>query len=329
MDRGSNLLFANQPVRIVEEVDRALELQRAAGTKYALSHTQMIGLFGWFATGRFDRLADDQLAGFERLAHQVGHFGQLGFVEYFKAARRFAQGDIGVSTLLRRAIDFNEQQGGAVATEPMATLGLLELWQGREGESAQTFEQLPLGKVLPVWRGWAVSHQLLTMAYGGSRDTLSVIDEHRSWLPTAGELNRGGTWLLMLAMVEALAMLGERRRAFELYPLVQELLTTGTVLTFGAGLGLVEKTAGIAAAAGERWSDAEAHFERARQHADDIPHRIDQADVPRWRAWMLLDRNGPGDRDQARELLDHAHGIYDEIGMPIHVKIARELLDRD
>jgi len=115
-------------------------------------------------------------------------------------------------------------------------------------------------------------------------------------------------------MVEALAMLGDRRRAAELYPLVRELLQTGTVITWGSGLGLVDKTAGIAAAASGRWSDAEAHFERARQQAKKIPHRIDQADVPRWRAFMLLDRDGPGDRDRARELLGYARGIYDEIG---------------
>ena len=136
--------------------------------------------------------------------------------------------------------------------------------------------------------------------------------------PIAGEPNRGGSWLLLPAMVEALAVLGDRRAAFELYPLLPELLQTGTVITYGAG---------IAAAAGGRWSDAEVHFERARQQADEIPHRIDQADVPRWWAWMLLERDGPGDHDEARELLGHARGIYDEIGTPIHVKIANELME--
>ena len=43
---------------------------------------------------------------------------------------------------------------------------------------------------------------------------------------------------------------------------------------------------------------------------------------------MLLDRDGPGDRDQARELLGHARAMYDEIAMPMHVKIANELMDR-
>ena len=328
MDRVTDLVHANHVDRVVQEVDRAFELQRAAGAKWELAHTQMIALYCWFPTGRLDRMGDDRLDGFERLGQQVGYFGQLASVQLFQAARRFTQGDFRVSIPLRHAIDFFEQQGGAMSTEAMAMLGLLELWQGRETESVQTFEQLPTGRVIPVWEGWAASHQLLAMAYGGARDTRAFLDNHRSWLPIAGEPNRAGAWLLLPAMVEALAMLADRRGAFELYPLFPELLQTGTVITYGAGLGLVEKTAGIAAAAGERWSDAEAHFERAHQQADEIPHRIDQADVRRWRAWMLLDRDGPGDRDQARELLGHARGIYDEIGMPIHVKIANELMDR-
>jgi hypothetical protein len=327
MDRVIDLVHANHLDRIAQEVERAFELQRAAGAKWELAHTQMIALFGWFGTGRLDQIADDRLDGFERLAQQVGYYGQLGFIQLIKAARRFTQGDFRVSIPLRHAIDFFEKQGAGMSMEPMAMLGLLELWQGREVESVQTFEHLPTGKVIPVWEGWAASHQLLAMAYGGARDTRAFLDNHRSWLPIAGEPNRGGSWLLLPAMVEALAMLGDCRRAFELYPLLPELLETGTVITYGAGLGLVEKTAGIAAAAGGRWSDAEVHFERARQQADEIPHRIDQADVPRWWAWMLLERDGPGDRDQARELLGHARGIYDEIGTPIHVKIANELME--
>lgn len=122
-------------------------------------------------------------------------------------------------------------------------------------------------------------------------------------------------------------MLGEHDRAAELYPLVPELLQTGTVITSGSGLGLVEKTAGIAAAAGERWAAAEAHFERALKQAEAIPHRIDQADARRWWAWMLLDRDASGDRDRARRLLDQARSIFGDIGMPLHVTIVNELLD--
>jgi len=245
-DRVTDLAHANQIDRVVQEADRAFELQQAAGAKWDLSHTQLVASICWFGTGRLDRIADDRLAGFERLAQQVGYFGHLAYIQLIKAARRFTQGDFRVAIPLRHAIDFFEQQGGAMVTEAMALLGLLELWQGRGDESVQTFKHLPTGRVVPVWEGWAASHQLMAMAYGNAQDTRAFLDEHRSALPIAGEPNRAGAWLLLPAMVEALAMLGDRGGAFELYPLVGELLQTGTVITYGAGLGLVEKTAGIA-----------------------------------------------------------------------------------
>ena len=41
---------------------------------------------------------------------------------------------------------------------------------------------------------------------------------------------------------------------------------------------------------------------------------------------MLLDRRQPGDEDRARELLDEAIVMYEEIGMPRHLEMAREIL---
>jgi len=41
---------------------------------------------------------------------------------------------------------------------------------------------------------------------------------------------------------------------------------------------------------------------------------------------MLLDRNRPGDREKARELLTEAIAMYRQIGMPKHVGMAEALL---
>jgi len=41
---------------------------------------------------------------------------------------------------------------------------------------------------------------------------------------------------------------------------------------------------------------------------------------------MLIDRDGPGDRDKARELLTEAIEMYRRIGMPKHVEMAETLL---
>ena len=327
-DRVTNLIHAGQVGRLVQEADGAFEIQRSAGVKWDLSHTQMVAIMGWFAAAHFGRIADDRLADYEKVAEQVGYSGELGFIELFGSARRAVQGDLHVSSGLGRAFAYFEKQGGTMSAETMALSGLLEAWQGREEESVRTFAQLPLERILPVWRGWAASYQLLAMAYRGDPATLEFLDSHRSWLPTAGESNRMGAWLFLPAVVEVLSMLGHRSRAADLYPLVPELVRTGAVITCGSSLGLVEKTAGIAAAAGEHWADAEAHFERALGQAEEIPHRIDQADVRRWWASMLLDRNAPGDRDRARELLGQARAIFEEIGMPTHVKITSEMLDR-
>jgi hypothetical protein len=84
--------------------------------------------------------------------------------------------------------------------------------------------------------------------------------------------------------------------------------------------------AGIAAAAGALWVEAEEHLETALRQAHEIPVRIGQPEVRRRYAWMLIDRNGPSDRDKARTLLEETIEAYEEIGMPKHVEIAEELL---
>ena len=82
----------------------------------------------------------------------------------------------------------------------------------------------------------------------------------------------------------------------------------------------------ISAACGEQWDVAERHFQIALEQAHEMPVRSEQPEVRRWYARMLLDRRQPGDEDRARELLDEAILMYEEIGMPRHLEMAREML---
>jgi hypothetical protein len=41
---------------------------------------------------------------------------------------------------------------------------------------------------------------------------------------------------------------------------------------------------------------------------------------------MLIDRDGPGDREKARALLDEAIAIYRRLGMPKHEELAAAML---
>jgi hypothetical protein len=57
-----------------------------------------------------------------------------------------------------------------------------------------------------------------------------------------------------------------------------------------------------------------------------MPHRVEQPEVRRWYARMLLDRNGPGDRQRARNLLTEARAAFEQVEMPKHVEMADALL---
>ena len=121
-------------------------------------------------------------------------------------------------------------------------------------------------------------------------------------------------------------MIGERDRAAGFYPLVLEFMaTTGVVLPCFTPY-LVERIAGIGAAAGGQWDVAEEHFRSALRQAEELPFVLEGAETQRWYARMLLDRNAAGDRDRARSLVEQAVPVYRRIGMPRHEKEARRLL---
>jgi hypothetical protein len=86
--------------------------------------------------------------------------------------------------------------------------------------------------------------------------------------------------------------------------------------------------AGIAAAAARRWETAEEHFQIAMQQAESFPYCLEQAEIRRFHAMMLLDRAAPGDREKAQTLLREALESYTHIGMPRHIEMTQTLLDR-
>jgi hypothetical protein len=82
----------------------------------------------------------------------------------------------------------------------------------------------------------------------------------------------------------------------------------------------------MAAAAAHRWETAEDHFQIALQQAESFPHRLEQAEIHRFHAMMLMDRAAPGDCEKAQTLLTEARETYTCIGMPRHIEKTRHLL---
>jgi hypothetical protein len=69
-------------------------------------------------------------------------------------------------------------------------------------------------------------------------------------------------------------------------------------------------------------------FQTAIRQLDESPNKVAEPEARRWYAWMLLDRAKDGDKTRARQLLDEAIEMYQQIGMPKHVEMAKELLVR-
>jgi Zn-dependent peptidase ImmA (M78 family) len=86
--------------------------------------------------------------------------------------------------------------------------------------------------------------------------------------------------------------------------------------------------AGLAATAAHHWEAAETHFQIALQQAESFPYRLEQAEIRRFHAMMLIDRAAPGDREKAQTLLREALESYTLIGMPRHSEVTEMLLAR-
>ena len=131
---------------------------------------------------------------------------------------------------------------------------------------------------------------------------------------------------MMLALViEGLVMLGDQSQAGQFYPLVRELIATGAVVIWPLSR-FTHTIAGLAAGAARQWEAAEDHFQIALQQAKSLPQRLEQAEIRRFHAMMLMDRAAPGDREKAQTLLAEALESYTQIEMPRHIEMTQALL---
>jgi tetratricopeptide (TPR) repeat protein len=176
--------------------------------------------------------------------------------------------------------------------------------------------------------GLGVGMLFRQMAYAGDRaSAFEILDEKRTWLARSGQQNTRGSWWMLALVIEGLVMLGEQAQAAQLYPLIPEFLDTGAVVLCPI-FRFTQTIAGIAAAAARRWEAAEEHFQMAMQQAESVPHRLEQSEIRRFQAMMLLDRAVPGDREKARTLLSEALETYSHIGMPRHIEMTQKLLSQ-
>jgi tetratricopeptide (TPR) repeat protein len=207
-----------------------------------------------------------------------------------------------------------------------AQLSLVDFYRGHWATALLHAEASTRLEAETSTRGLGVGTVFRQIAYAGNRaDAIALLDEKRGWLPTSGRPSPMGAWPMLALVVEGLYILSEKSEAGQLYPLVRELIDTGTVLIWPI-FRFTQTIAGMAAAAARQWEAAEDHFNTALQQAESIPHHLEQAEIRRFHAMMLMDRAARGDRAKARQLLGEALETYTKIQMPRHIEITQTLL---
>jgi tetratricopeptide (TPR) repeat protein len=272
------------------------------------------------------RIADE----LEPLARKIGQSYEVALCESVRAWAEFAKApDLAKFEIGLERVPKSDQTAWAAYWEALSEvlLSLLDFLRGNWTSALSHAQAASRHPELGSSR-YGVGTLFRQMAYAGDRvAALAILEEERTRLPHSGQPNSRG-WSLMLALViEGLVMLGERSRAGELYPLVRELVDTGAIVLWPISR-FTQTVAGIAAAAARQWDTAEDHFQIAMRQAESLPHLLEQADIRRFHAMMLIDRAAPSDRGKAQRLLNEARQTYERIGMPRHVEMTQTLLAR-
>jgi tetratricopeptide (TPR) repeat protein len=326
--KASVHMWYMQPGPAVEAGLRAVHLLRSAGDLWELADVLWYTQYGLLFLGRHDEAAEIAQEA-DPLAVRLGHL-----VALITVRRGSGLSDLRLTGDIDRFEEFAKADlelcrgaaGYAWISFPHSFLGAAHFWRGRWDEALESFrEAARLAPPGPL-AGYDWAGLFLCQGYMGDRDAaLASLEDRREGLPRPGRANTWGAWTMLFAVVEGLAVLGEREEAAKLYPLILEAIDSGPLVLWLSRL--FQTVAGIAAAAGGQWEKAEEHYETALRQAHDLPFVIEQPEVRRWYARMLIDRHGPGDREKARELLTEAIAMYRQIGMPKHQEMAQEILN--
>ncbi|MGH8993223.1 MAG: hypothetical protein ACRDZ7_17080 [Acidimicrobiia bacterium] len=306
---------------------RAAALLRSTGD---LFHVATVLSFAVLASIHLGRLDDARrvIVELDPLAERLGNNPALlmshrgaALADFFETGdidRLEAHGRADLEDALRQGLPWVSQGWGWQA----AAAFLRGEWDLAEDRFTEA-KRLELPGTL---NGWDTGPLLECLAYMGKRtEALALIDDALAQLPDPGSPIGFGPCTVILTAVEALTLLGERDRAAELHPLVVAI-TRGTVIGGFYDGRLLERSAGVAAMAGGRWTESEAHFCRALEQAATIPHVVEGAHTRRWYGQMLLERDGPGDREHAEKVLRTAIEDYHRLGMPRHRDLAASRL---
>jgi hypothetical protein len=266
----------------------------------------------------------------EPLASRIGHLPALSSCRRTSAWIQFWRHP-NVAQLedkMRGDLDVQTESGLNPFFMSAAQLSTAEFLSGKWDQALRHAESAWSPEAPHHVQAMIIAVRFRPLAYSGDREVaLALMNSHREMVGRAGKTNIYGSWMLLLAAIEGLFVLGEREQAAALYPVVRELIDTGTVCI--QILSRFPRTvAGISAAAARNWNVAEEHFRIGLEQAEAFPNQLEQTEIRRFHAMMLLDRGTRGDRREARKLLNETLESYTRIGMRRHVELTLDLLSK-
>ena len=178
-----------------------------------------------------------------------------------------------------------------------------------------------------AFEGWSAGGLLLHLAQGGrEEEALALLGSWEPRFPAPDQPITFGAWTMALYALEVLALLDRRREAARLAPFAERALDEGVLLR-GMDGRPVPALAGLAAAAGGRWDEAEERFAEALAQARGLPQRLHVPEVQRLHATVLLRWGDAASRGRATAMLEEAAAGYRDLGMSRHAELAERLVE--
>jgi tetratricopeptide (TPR) repeat protein/predicted Ser/Thr protein kinase len=315
-----------KPKSQTEAATRAAEMLRGHDDPWHLADALKWQIIGHQFLGdlRAVRAVREEL---EPLARRVNNVWALMEIGRASAACELMEtGNLeGWDARWREDIEFNEQHDSEWTEHSYLGLGRAEFWRGNWDAALEHLSHAVSLENPGTYRGSSRAGLFVAKSYAGHEDALAVLRQGFGDFEGLVRVRSGGNWWALPLIAEGLAVLDERDLLATLYPQIREAARSEWVLSF-AGFQQFKKAAAIAAAAIGEYVEAEAFFSDALDEVERIPIKLEQPEVRRWFAKMLIARNASGDRPRARELLEEAIDAYRALGMPRHLEMAKELL---
>jgi tetratricopeptide (TPR) repeat protein len=264
------------------------------------------------------------------LAERLGHLGSMFMILADRARRDgVMRGDLAkINALGLQLVEVCERGGLPWLYVGHIYVGLAAHWRGSWDVAEKELRRAVELEPAAAFAGQSVSLLALHLAHAGrAEEVVELYEGAQDSLPAPGSVNSIGAWNMLFGFVEALYLIGRHEEAAAQYPLIVEALRSADWATFDCRL--IQTRAGISAAAGRRWDEAEEHFRLALEAADRMPNCKEQADLRRLRAGMLLDRSEERDDERARGFLEEAIEQYRRMGMPKHAEMAQATVVRE